>query len=88
MAKLTPVAKQVLVRVEPEKEQTESGLFIPTQEKRTNFGTIESVGSLIKEVKAGQQIYFKTYAPEELYENDEIYLIVPEEDILAIYEQD
>jgi len=94
MANLKPLNDRVLIKPLKEDEKTSSGIFIPqTAEEKSDKGEVIAVGpgKLFKNgeraamsVKPGDKVLFKKYSAEEIKINKQEYLIVVEEDILAI----
>lgn len=93
--KIQPLGKRVVVKPQEEQEKTSGGLVIPpsaTDEKRPAFGKIvklgtgkDKKGNPIKfDVKVGDEVYFKKYAPEEIEVDGQELLILDVDDILAI----
>lgn len=93
--KIQPLGKRILVKREEISEKTLGGLVIPpsaTDEKKPAYGIVAKLGigkddkgNAVKfEVKVGDKVYFKRYSPEEINIDNEEYLILDEEDILAI----
>ena len=67
MKKIQPRGKWVLVRpVDPESNVNEAGLFIPdsTEKEQKAQGTVEAVGSEIKDIKKGDHVVYGAYAGE------------------------
>jgi len=94
MSNLKPLNDRILIKPLKEDEKTSSGIFIPqTAEEKSDKGEVIAVGpgKLLKNgeraavsVKPGDKVLFKKYSSEEIKINKEEYLIVAEEDILAI----
>lgn len=93
--KIQPLGKRVVIKPEEVQEKTAGGLVIPpsaSDEKRPAFGEVvklgigkDKKGNEIKfDVKIGDKVYFKKYAPEEIEVEGEEYLILESEDILAV----
>ncbi len=82
---IQPLADRV-VAVKPEaKTQTASGLYLPTNsQEKSNSAEVVAIGPDVKTVKKGQSIIFKDYTSTEIKIDDTDYLIVKEEDILAV----
>ena len=94
---IKPLNNNVVLKKEKiENEQkTASGIILSQKKEETEYATICAVGegkldangNLIKiQVKVGDKVIYKTYSPTKVKMNDEEYLIVPSEDILAIIE--
>ncbi len=93
--KIQPLGSRVLVKPEEVQEKTPGGLVIPpnaSDEKRPSYGKVVTLGKgkgkdgkLLKfEVKIGDMVYFKKYAPEEIEINGENLYILDTDDILAV----
>jgi len=94
--KIRPLHDRILVRREEEKEAKKGGIIIPDSAKeKPQKGTVIAVGNgKVKEdgkkvsldVKAHDRILFGKYSGSEVKIDDEEYLIMKEEDVLAILE--
>lgn len=80
-----PLGERVLVKTEKAEEKTASGLFIPqTSQEKTQFATVEAVGSEVKAVKKGDKILHDKYVGTALKIDDEDYLILDIKEVLAV----
>ena len=84
-----PLHDRILVRRMAEDEKTAGGLFIPdTAKEKPQKGTVVAVGNGTKEhsmtVKIGDSVLYGKYAGTELKLEGKDYLIMREDDILAI----
>lgn len=86
--KIKPLKDRVVVKYsEEEMEKTAGGIYVPDVAKeKPQRGTVEAVGSEVKEVKAGNTVLFDKYSGSKVKINDTEYLIIKEEDILGIIE--
>ncbi len=92
--KIQPLADKILVKPLEEKEVTETGIVLPQIAKeKPEKGEVVAVGpgKLLENgqraslgVEVGQKVIFKKYSPDEVKIGEEEYLIISEEDILAI----
>jgi len=94
-ATIRPLHDKILVRRDEAKSKTESGIIIPESGKeRPKTGVIEAVGTgalntetgerIPLTVKKGDRVLFTSYAGTEIkLENDE-FLMMSEDDILAV----
>lgn len=87
--KIKPLADRVLVEPMAAETQTASGIFIPdTAKEKPQKGTVVAVGSGKKDhsmtVKEGDVVLYGKYAGTELKFEGKDYLIMREDDILAI----
>lgn len=91
--KVKPLRDKVLVKALEEEETTKGGIVLPdTAKEKPQKGKVVAVGSgkivdgkhFELEVKEGDTIIFEKYGPSEIKVDGEEYLIIKEEDILAI----
>ena len=85
---IKPLANMVLLKIKNEEEKTKSGIIITNNTKeKSQFAKIIEVGKLDNDMlKKDQIVIFNKFSGIEInYENEE-YLIVKVEDILAIIE--
>lgn len=92
--KLEPLGKRVLIQPDKVEEVTKGGLVLPpsaSEDQKPETGTIVKLGKgkeegkeITFEVSVGDRVYFKKYSPDEVQIDDETYLLIDVEDILAI----
>ena len=92
--KVQPLGDRILVEVLEAKERTKGGIVLPDTAKEkpqeakviaAGKGKISDDGKVIPlEVKAGDTILFGKYSGTEITVDDKEYLILKEEDVLAI----
>ena len=81
---LKPLQNRIVAKKETPTEKTASGFFMPGDAKeKPSYATVESVGPDVKHVKKGDKIIFKEYSTTDIKLNNQDYLIVKEEDVLA-----
>ena len=89
---VTPLHDRVLVKRVEEKESVKGGIIIPdTAKEKPQEGEVIAVGAgkiekgarVPMDVKAGDRILFGKYSGTEIKLEDEEYLILREEEILA-----
>ncbi len=93
---LKPLGEHVLVKPLSKEEKTEGGIFLPdTAKEKPQEGEVVAVGSgrildngnrVTPEVKVGDKVIYAKYGGTEFKVGDEEYLIMRENDILAIKE--
>lgn len=82
-----PLGNRVLAVRDEALETTKSGIFLTDAAKeQPQFATVLSVGSDVTLVAVGDRIIYKEYASTEMKIADKEYLMVDEEDILALLE--
>lgn len=92
--KIQPLADRIMVKVLEAKEVTKGGIVLPDTAKEkpqeaevvaVGKGKVSDEGKVITpEVKAGDKILFGKYSGTEITVDGKEYLILKEEDILAI----
>lgn len=93
--KLKPLADRLIVEAISADEVTKAGIILPdtVDKEKPEKGRVVALGSgkllddgqrLAWEVKVGDVVFFKKYAPDEIKVDDTDYLILAESDILAI----
>lgn len=86
---IKPLADRVLIEPQEAQTKTAGGIYIPdTAKEKPQQGKVIAVGSGKKdepmEVKAGDVVLYGKYAGTEVTVEDKKYLIVKQQDILAI----
>ena len=92
---IKPLHDKVILEVIKEEEKTKSGIVLPDtidKEKPEEAkvvavgpGRVLNDGKLVKpSVKKGQKVIFKKYSADEIKIKDKEYLVISEEDILAV----
>lgn len=87
--KVKPLSDRVLIQPNPAEEKTAGGLIIPdTAKEKPLAGKVVAVGpgtSEVKmEVKAGDTVLYGKYSGTEVNIDGEDYLIMRQNDILAV----
>ncbi len=85
MTSIIPLSDRVVIRAKKQEETTASGFVLSTAEskERPQSGEVLSVGPDVKNVSVGDVVIFKEYIPTNFSHNNEEFLILKEEDILA-----
>ena len=91
-----PLGDRVVVRRSEEEQKTKGGIIVPdTAKEKPQQAVVVAVGPgrvsdegkrIAPEVKKGDKVLFGKYSGSEITMGDEEYLILREEDILAIIE--
>ncbi|PNZ70768.1 co-chaperone GroES [Staphylococcus croceilyticus] len=94
---LKPLGSRVIIERKEQEQTTKSGIVLTDSAKeKSNEGVVIAVGSgrvldngekVAPEVKEGDTVVFQEYAGTEVKRGDETYLILNEEDLLAIIEK-
>lgn len=85
---LKPLADRVVIKRIEKEAATASGIVLPESAKeRPEQGEVVEIGKDVKEVKKGNKVVFAKYGPTEVKVEGTEFLIVKEEDILAVVSQ-
>ena len=94
--KLKPLGDRVVIRQLEAEEKTKSGIVLPSQAKeKPQEAEVIAVGpggmvdgkEVKMEVKPGDRVIYSKYAGTEIKIDEEEYIIVKQNDILAVLEQ-
>ncbi|HEJ8981253.1 co-chaperone GroES [Staphylococcus aureus] len=93
---LKPIGNRVIIEKKEQEQTTKSGIVLTDSAKeKSNEGVIVAVGigrllndgtRVTPEVKEGDRVVFQQYAGTEVKRDNETYLVLNEEDILAVIE--
>jgi len=96
MASIRPLGEKVLIKRLEAEQQTSGGIILPdTAKEKPKRGKVVSVGEgrLLEngnraafQVKAGDEVIFTSYAGSEVKIGNEEFMVMGEEDILAVVE--
>jgi chaperonin GroES len=96
MAMLKPIGDRIVVRPKTAEEMTKSGIILPdTAKERPQEGEVMAVGTgrimddgtvVPLQVKVGDTVLFSKYGGTEIKISGEEYIILREDDVLAILE--
>ena len=94
--RIQPLGDRVVVEREESEDRTPGGIVLPdTAKDKPSRGTVISVGDgrLLddgtrskSQLKVGDKVLFTSYAPETIRLDDQEYLLMREEDVLAVIE--
>lgn len=91
--KLVPLGDRVVLKKIIAEETTKSGIVLPgTEKEKPQMAEVVAVGSggvvdgktVTMEVQPGDQVVYAKYAGTEIEVEDEKYMIIKQDDILAI----
>lgn len=92
---IKPLGDRVILKPATKEEATKSGIILPdtVDKERPEQGEVLAIGmgKLLNDgnrapmsVKVGDKVMFKKYGPDEIKIDGQEYLVISEEDILAI----
>lgn len=86
--KIRPLGERVLIKQTKQEEVTKSGIVLPdtVSKEKPIIGEVAAIGEAIKEIKIGDKVIYEKYAGTEVKDNDEVYLLLEEKNVLAIVE--
>jgi len=96
--KLKPLGNKIILEAASKEEVTKSGIIIPdtVDKEKPEQATVLAVGPgrigkdgsrIPVDVKVGDTVLFSKYSPTEIKLDDKEYLVVSDEDIMAIIEK-
>ncbi len=94
--RLQPLGERIVVERDSSESETAGGIYLPESAKdKPSRGTVVAVGNgrLLKDgtrselqLKAGDRVLFSSYGPDEIKFGDGEYLLMREDDVLAVIE--
>lgn len=91
---IQPLGKRVLVKADDVEETTSGGLVLPpsaSEDQKPETGVVVKLGEgkedgedITFSVSEGDRIYFKKYSPDQILIDEEEYLLLDVDDILAV----
>ncbi len=92
---IKPLNNNVVLKKEKIEKKTESGIILSQKQEEEEYahviavgkGKTDSTGKIIPiEVRVGDKVLYKTYSPTKIKYDNEEYMIISADDILAIIE--
>jgi len=84
--KVIPLGSRLLIKPIKEERKTEGGIVLPdTAKEKPMKAEVIEVGKDVEDldIKAGDKVIFSKYAGTEIKINDEDYIVIDQDDILA-----
>ena len=83
---LQPLADYVVTQADEAATKTASGFYLPDPAvtDKPKIATIVAVGVDVKRVKVGDRVVYKSYSTTDVKVEKQEYMLVKEEDILAV----
>jgi chaperonin GroES len=83
--KIQPLAEYVVAQLEAAETKTASGIYLPeAAAEKPKTAKVVAVGKKVEDVKVGDRIIYKSFSSTEVKFDGQEYILVEEEDILAI----
>ena len=80
---IKPLTDRVVAKKDQPLEKTKSGILLGEAKEAPAYAIVEAVGPDVKDIKKGDKILYKEYSTTEVELDNEKYIILKEEDILA-----
>lgn len=85
---IEPLGQIVALQKAKPESKTESGLFIPeSAQEKPVAAAVVAIGANVSTVKVGDSVIYKGYSSTDITFEDEDYLLVDVDDILAIVKE-
>ena len=83
---IKPLGKRLVVKPEKEEEKTKGGIYLPgtASKEKPQKGEVIAVGPDFKGVKKGDKVIFAKYGGTEIKMDEEDYLVLGKDDVLAV----
>lgn len=83
--KLQPLADRIVARSLEAEAKSASGILLPDSAKeKPVMAEVIAVGKEVKEVAVGDKILYSKYGPTEVKVDGDEYMLLKEEDVLAV----
>ncbi len=81
---IQPLADYIVAQQEEASNKTASGLYLPNNaQEKPKVAKVVAVGPIVKQLKVGDRIIYKGYSTTDVKHDNEEYILVKEEDVLA-----
>jgi len=86
---IKPLGERIVVKPDKQEEKTEGGIYLPetASKEKPQRGEVIAVGPDFKGVKKGDIVIFAKYGGTEVKLDGEEYLVLGEDDVLAVLEE-
>lgn len=83
---LIPLHDYVLLKKEKEEKTTASGIILTSGKEKSKLACVAAIGNDVKEAcySVGDKVLYKEYAGTTMKVDDEEYIVIKDEDIIAI----
>lgn len=82
--KIHPIADYVVAQAEEAQTRTASGLYLTqASQEKPKTAVVVAVGKEVKEIKTGDRIVYKAYTNTDVKVDNDEYILIKEEDVLA-----
>ncbi|MCD6083001.1 co-chaperone GroES [Candidatus Aerophobetes bacterium] len=87
--KIKPLGERIVVKPMKQEQKTKGGIYLPdtASKEKPQQGEVIAVGPDFKGVKVGDKVLFAKYGGTEVKMDEEEYLVLGEDDVLAVLEE-
>lgn len=83
---LQPLHDYVLLKKEKEEKTTESGIILTSGKEKSKLAVVASIGADVKDAgyACGDKVLYKEYSGTTMKIDDEEFIVIKDEDIIAV----
>ncbi len=83
---IQPLHDYVLLKKQKEEKTTASGIILTSGKEKSKFALVEAIGTGVEKAgyQVGDKVLFKEYAGTNIKVNDEEFIVIKDEDIIAV----
>jgi len=87
--KIKPLGKRIVVKPVEQEQKTKGGIYLPdtASKEKPQQGEVIAVGPDFKGVEVGDKVLFARYGGTEVKMDEEEYLVLGKDDVLAVLEE-
>ncbi|MDV3167156.1 MAG: co-chaperone GroES [Vigna little leaf phytoplasma] len=85
--KIKPINDYIVLKYKKEEQKTAQGIYLTTEDQnKDSIGIVVNCGPKVTEIKPNDEVVYKNYSGTKIKVENQDYLIIKLEDILAILE--
>ncbi len=84
---IKPLADRIVATKDAAIDKTASGILLGNAEEKSNTAVVVAVGPDVKNLKKADHIIYRDYSATEIKQAGTDYLIIKEEDVLAVIDK-
>lgn len=87
--KIKPLGERIVVKPVEQEQKTKGGIYLPdtASKEKPQQGEVIAVGPDFKGVEVGDKVLFARYGGTEVKMDEEEYLVLGKDDVLAVLEE-
>lgn len=85
---LKPLHDYVLLKKEEQEKTTASGIILTSSQEKSKLAVVQAIGTGVEKAgyQEGDRVLYKEYAGTNVKVDDEEYIVIKDEDIIAVSE--